>query len=434
MRSHHEGIIPVSDTSRSVSLTTLPSFAAMSAFIERAVPGRSPTIRRVHQQILEFCASPTARAVLLRGPIGAGKSTIARVIALLKRVAVLSPSAAKEMLEVARFDGPNQIDLRYISSWYVELALTGLVESLAATQLFGSVEGAYSDAPDRAGVFEAASLGRVGRKGQVSIGARVTKGVVFLDEIGDLPADLQAKLLPVLSGGVFYRIGAEGKEDAELQFRGVTITATWKDLGGGRLRPDLLSRIAPYVIDLPGVEDRIDDFDLLLDGVQDAMIRIIRSNIEEICTTDPAIDRGYWRGRMEALTPIVQADRDFLRQVAWGVRANLRGLATAVEQMLSTGADAKAVVANLPTFHSAQPEAREEESLFRRLLARDPTGDGLGAHVRTIERERRRSLRTKLQSDRGSLSQLSDALGIEPERLRLQIRDIDRDRRGGEDG
>ena len=412
-------------------LSTLPSLPAMRIFVERTLPGQSASNLRVQRQVLEFVSSPTAKAILLRGPIGAGKSTIARVIALLKRVAPLSPEGAKEILDHVRFSGPNQIDFRYLSSWYVELPLTGLVESLAETQLFGSVKGAYSDAQDRAGVFERASRGHAGRNQEFSIGARVTKGVVFLDEVGDLPEKLQAKLLPVLSGGVFYRVGGEGKE--ELEFRGVTITASWKDFGAGGLRPDLLSRIAPYAIDVPGMDDRTEDFDLLLDGVQDAVIRITRTNIEELCTTDSAIDRGYWRARMDALKPLQRADRDFLRQISWGPRANLRGLTAAVEQILATGADAKTVLANLPIYDAQTPDLPGDGDLFHRLMACDPTGDGLGAHVRTLELEGRKALRARLQADRGSLTRLSKALGIEQEKLRLQVRDLGRDRRTGEE-
>jgi DNA-binding NtrC family response regulator len=403
----------------------------MRAFVERTLPGQSASNLQVQRQILEFVASPTAKAVLLRGPIGSGKSTIARVIALLKRVAPLSRERAAEFLHLIRFAGPNQIDVRHLTTWYVELPLTGLVETLAEAQLFGSVRAAYNDAVDRAGVFETASRGRAPKGRDISIGARITKGVVFLDEIGDLSEKLQAKLLPVLSGGVFYRVGGEGKE--ELEFRGVTITASWKDLGAGRLRPDLLSRIAPYAIDVPGVDDRIEDFDLLLDGVQDAVIRITRSSMEELCTTDPDIDRGYWRARMDTLKPLQRSDRDFLRKVPWGPRGNLRGLTAAVEQILSTGTNAEEIVANLTAYDVQGTAALNEGDLLSRLLLRDATGDGLAAHVRTIEREGRTTLRARLQADRGSLIRLSEVLGIEPEKLRLQARDLDRDRRTGEE-
>src|SRR5262249_19538304 len=159
------------------------------------------------------------------------------------------------------------IDLRSIVTWYVELPLTGLVESLAEAQLFGTEKGAFTGAISAAGIFERASTG-VMAKGNESAGAKLTGGVVFLDEIGELTPKLQAKLLPIMSGGVYYRLGTEGKAGAELQFRGVIITASWRRLNDGLLRPDLLSRIAGYTIEVPGIDERKDDFDTLLQGVE----------------------------------------------------------------------------------------------------------------------------------------------------------------------
>ena len=111
---------------------------------------------------------------------------------------------------MSRWNRANQIDSRFMASWYVELPLTGLVETLAEAQLFGAVKGAFTGATDRAEIFEQASTGRISTS-DPSLAAQVTGGVVFLDEIGDLSESLQAKLLPVLSGGAFYRVGAEGR-------------------------------------------------------------------------------------------------------------------------------------------------------------------------------------------------------------------------------
>src|SRR5262249_16960731 len=154
---------------------------------------------------------------------------------------------------------PNRVDLRLIP-WFVELALTGLVESLAEAQLFGVVRGAYTGADrDRTGVFEQASTGRAGRN-RVGAGALLTGGIVFLDEIGDLSPSLQAKLLPVLSGAPFYRLGGEGNTDYEMVYRGAIIAASWRPLEH-RLRPDLLSRFGSHVIDVPAIAEREEDFD-----------------------------------------------------------------------------------------------------------------------------------------------------------------------------
>jgi transcriptional regulator with AAA-type ATPase domain len=76
-------------------------------------------------------------------------------------------------------------------------------------QLFGTEKGAFTGATSAPGIFERASAGAM-TKGSEAAGAKLTGGVVFLDEIGDLAPKVQAKRLPVLSGGVFYRIGTEG--------------------------------------------------------------------------------------------------------------------------------------------------------------------------------------------------------------------------------
>src|SRR5687768_11451160 len=127
----------------------LPTRAVMQELLERAIPGTSRAVTRLREQILDIAGSFTAKAMMLRGPIGGGKSTIARLIALLKRVAPLTVSNAERMLKDAKFDSRNRVDLKYMVTWYVELPLTGLVESLAEAQLFGAVKGAYTGAHEQ---------------------------------------------------------------------------------------------------------------------------------------------------------------------------------------------------------------------------------------------------------------------------------------------
>ena len=228
-----------------------PAYPCMEVFLVRALPGKSGSIETLRRRILQFATNPSSKSVLLTGPIGAGKSTVARLIAMLKRVAHLDAASAEKILADVPFDRANQINSLYMTSWFVELALTGLVETLAEVQLFGAAKGAFTGAIPKPGIFELASVGRVSNT-DVPIAAQTTGGIVFLDEIGDLSENLQAKLLPVLSGGSFYRVGDEGKRDSEIQFRGITISASWKPLNG-ILRPDLLSRLSASVINVPGI-------------------------------------------------------------------------------------------------------------------------------------------------------------------------------------
>ena len=412
------------------TISSLPARPVMMGFLERTLPGTSPAIRRVREQVIEFVSSPVAKSVLLRGPIGVGKSTLARTIGLLKRIAPLSEAEARQIIETVRFDGPNQVDLRSIVTWYVELPLTGLVENLAEAQLFGTERGAFTGAISAPGVFERASAGAMPR-GAEAAGAKLTGGVVFLDEIGELTPKLQAKLLPVLSGGVYYRLGTEGKANAELQFRGLTIAASWRHLSSGVLRPDLLSRVAGYTIDVPSIDDRAEDFDLLLRDVEEILIRAVRAEIDRMRVVESRVDRDYWARRRQALEPMDPSARQRLARVQWNRHGNLRGLTVAVEQILVGGRDPDQVIAHLPTLADEVLDGSAEDSdLLAGLFNRTATGDGLAAHVRAVELDIRRELRTRLLTNPASLIRLAMALGIDERRLKAQLRQLDRERRG----
>lgn len=404
----------------------LPTRAVMQELLKRAVPGNSKAVGRMREQILDIAGSFTAKAMLLRGPIGGGKSTIARLIALLKRVAPLAVPHAERLLNDVRFDGPNRVDIKYLVTWYVELPLTGLVESLAEMQLFGAVKGAYTDAREqRIGVFEQAMTGGV-RVGDRAAGARLTGGVVFLDEIGDLSPNLQAKLLPVLSGGVFYRIGGEGNPAHALQFNGTTIAATWKDVEAGLLRPDLISRVAAYIIDVPGMDEREGDFDLMFDAVESALIREMKKAIDDADRVEPLLDREYWRSRKESITRVSADVRRLLAKVQWSKHGNLRGLTAALEQILATNAPPERVIEELPTL--VRGENADATGLLPRLLDRAPDGQGLAGHVRAIEVEQRRDLRDNLLGDLRTRQMVAQRLGLSERQLVTQIQQLDRRR------
>ncbi len=409
----------------------LSTRSAIVRFLECVLPGRSQSVCVLREQIVVFCSSLTLKSVILRGPIGSGKSTVARLMGLLRRTAPLEVGEATRLLRDASFDGLHRVDLRYIP-WYVELPLTGLVESLAESQLFGVTKGAYTGAGEqRAGVFEQAAKGR-DPAGKEPAGARLTGGIVFLDEIGDLSHALQAKLLPVLSGAPFYRLGGEGDPEHEVVYRGVTVSASWKRLDDGTLRPDLLSRVSSYAIDVPGIDDRMDDFDLLLDEVQRLLREAFRRAVDDAKLADSAFDREYWQRRLDSFRLLTDTSRNILRGVEWTQHGNLRGLTAAVDQILANDRDPKTVVAELPLVTSPSPQLFDDGSagLLGRLLKREGDGDGLAGHLRAIEVEGRRDLRDLLLDNEASRRRLARALGIAEPKLLAQIQQLDRRRRG----
>lgn len=248
---------------------------SLAGFIEAAFPGESNAIRSVRGQVFDLCSDPLARGALILGPAGTGKSTIARVIALGRRLALLRPEESKRQLEIVRTEGPSRLSRLQIP-WLVEKSLPGLVGELAESQLFGHEKGAFTGADAvKYGVFELAAFGsdasalaehyRTGARGDgalVSEKSAGTFGVVFLDEIGDLQDRLQPKLLAILSGGEGQRLGGEGLRT--YRYLGLTLAATWRDVDNHSiLRQDLRARLSDHIIRLPSLAERPGDLPLL---------------------------------------------------------------------------------------------------------------------------------------------------------------------------
>lgn len=187
--------------------------------MEHLLIGNHPSIRKIRE--LVTLVSDTAFSVLLLGETGAGKEVVAR---LLHRA-----SSRKEE--------------RFIKVNCAALPLT-LLES----ELFGYEKGAFTGADKfKPGKFELAS-----------------DGVIFLDEIGDMPMVLQAKLLQVLQSGDFSRLG--GTEDVKVN--AWVISSTNHDLEEymrqGLFREDLYYRLNIIKIELPPLRERKEDIPLLI--------------------------------------------------------------------------------------------------------------------------------------------------------------------------
>jgi PAS domain S-box-containing protein len=180
--------------------------------------GESAALRKALYLVERVAA--TGATVLILGETGTGKELFARAVHDLS----------------ARKDGPFiKVDCGAIPA--------GLIES----ELFGHEKGAFTDAIKR----------RVGRF-ELAVG-----GTIFLDEIGDLPLDLQTKLLRVLQEGAFERVGGTRtiKTDARV------VAATNRDLGlrirSAAFREDLYYRLATFPILLPPLRNRPEDVPLL---------------------------------------------------------------------------------------------------------------------------------------------------------------------------
>jgi len=181
--------------------------------------GASPAMRHVFATVAKI--APADSTVLLEGETGTGKGLVADVI----------------HRQGARADGP-----------FVVIDCASIAPTLIESELFGHERGAFTGAQAaRAGAFESAN-----------------GGTIFLDEIGELPLDLQAKLLRALEERVVKRIG--GTRTIQLDVR--VIAATNRDLreevNRGRFRPDLYYRLNVLRLRLPPLRERREDIPLLV--------------------------------------------------------------------------------------------------------------------------------------------------------------------------
>ena len=130
---------------------------------------------------------------------------------------------------------------------FVALNCTSLPDYLLESELFGHVRGAFTGATEnKVGLFQYAH-----------------KGTIFLDEIGDMPVLLQAKLLRVLQDGKIRPVGSN--EDKQVDTR--VIAATHQDLTKNGFRKDLFWRISTFRIEILPLRDRIEDINLIAKSI-----------------------------------------------------------------------------------------------------------------------------------------------------------------------
>jgi len=306
------------------------------------IVGTSQAMRRVVQTARQVAASDIP--VLIMGGSGTGKELIARAI---------------------------HNNSRRRKNRLVNLNCAGLSESILEDELFGHVKGAFTGAQtDRAGRFEHAD-----------------EGTLFMDEIGDMPAAMQAKLLRVLENGEVVRLGSNDAIKVDVRLISATNRNLDEMVAERQFREDLFFRIKGVTIKIAPLRERREDIPLLIHYfLQQAAEKYDR--------------------KIDGLRPEAQQVL-----IAYSWPGNVRQLKNAVENMVVLSGDSELGLDSLPSEirPAKEPTAAEMNNL-------------VGISITQAEKE---LIRNTLKMVSGNREQAAKLLGIGERTLYRKIKEYD---------
>ncbi|HEV3004798.1 MAG TPA: sigma-54 dependent transcriptional regulator [Pirellulales bacterium] len=342
----------------------MPAVVAQSepdADVEGAIVGNCPAMREVYKAIGRVAGQDVT--VLITGESGTGKELVARAI-------YQHSHRAKNL--------------------FLALNCAAIPEQLLESELFGHEKGAFTGADRR----------RIGKFEQCN------GGTIFLDEIGDMPPALQAKVLRLLQEQTFERVG--GNEIVRTDVR--VIAATHHDLkhdsAEGKFRSDLYYRLDVFTIRLPPLRERGDDLTMLVRHYLRRCSRALGREVQDIAPE--ALER--------------------LRGHVWP--GNIRELQSVLQQALLQAHGTTLLAAYLPTLTGepggalpASPSVGEDPNLEAFLLQCLASDDG-DQYAQAHRRLDRLFLACVLEATGGNQHEAARRLGIARETLRRRLREL----------
>ncbi|MBD8528063.1 sigma-54-dependent transcriptional regulator [Pseudomarimonas arenosa] len=218
------------------------------------------------QPVLEMLkrVAPTDANVLILGENGTGKGVLARAVHAMSR----------------RAEAP-----------LIKVNMGGLSEHVFESEMFGHVRGAFTDAKsDRLGRFELAD-----------------GGSLFLDEIANIPASQQPKLLRVLEEGEFERVGSSRTLKVDVRLISATNADLREEVNAGRFRKDLLFRLNTVEIKLPPLRERGEDILPMAEAfLQRSAARYHKDGMRFSEAARQALQRYSWPGNVRELAHVIE--------------------------------------------------------------------------------------------------------------------------------
>lgn len=303
-----------------------------------AIVGESAPIVEVSRAIQKV--APTASTVLLQGESGTGKELFARAIHQL------SPRGNRP---------------------FVPINCAAIPETLIENELFGHEKGSFTGASGRQlGKFEMAD-----------------GGTIFLDEIGDLAAAVQSKVLRVLQERRFERIGGSATVDVDVRVICATNRDLTEEVKQGRFREDLFFRINVFPVTIPPLRARRDDIDALVDFFLQKFARELNKRSLSIGDDARALLRQYdWPGNIRELENSIE--RAAILCNGRIEPADLRLSPSAGEDLLRQALDLSGTLTEVAERASRSAEKLKITDALQRTESRNAAAELLGISPRTL--------------------------------------------------
>ena len=309
---------------------------------------RDPAMQEVYDLVRRV--APSSISVLVLGETGVGKEVIA---------------AALHENSGSRSRGP-----------FVRVNCAALNESLFESELFGHERGAFTGAVrSKPGLLESAST-----------------GTVFLDEVGELPLTLQAKLLRVIETREFTRVGGVRPQVIDVRFVCATNRDLQLEVGRGTFREDLFFRLAGVTVSVPPLRDRPSEIEPLIDEFLSSFTAELERPPSQVSAPALRVLRDYgWPGNIRELRSVIEC-------------AVLRSNATSIEP----GDLPPEVLSPMPAPPPPSPNAVNMATWSGLPSVDTPAPDGLTAR----QREERERIIQALATFSGNQTRAAEYLGI----------------------